>query len=308
MDVNKQKAQAFTARLLGNPALKGLTPLQREEQILQFLTSNSNQLYPTLSSPSFFPGARWDEIMGLLNATLMEEIDKDLLPRLKSIIQDTIDLSFILHFRQQQLPAKMKEDIFTFIQKLLVKPDVRRSFTGPFSALAFNFADKYMNQIFSRKEYIHFELIKVQRLRMGREEIRNMINTSLLLRPVIHIMTSSMGNGQEVSSTGVIQPQYAHKVVDVVGKQFPVLPEQVIRSGVNSNVSFLDNKSIGATSRITALFSHRCRNYNPTVKVDRGADYPDKSWYSIARRNYKFYGFDVKMVDEFYKIAAENGW
>jgi hypothetical protein len=42
--------------------------------------------------------------------------------------------------------------------------------------------------------------------------------------------------------------------------------------------------------------------------VDRGADTPDKSWFSIARRNFKFYGYDVKMIDEFYKIAAENGW
>ncbi len=309
MDVAKRKAQAFISRLLSNPALNGLNALQREEQILQFLSNNSNQLFPTLSSGNFFPGKRWDEIFNLLAAALMEEIDKSLLPALKSLIQDRMDFSFILHFRQQQLPPKLKEDIFTFIQKLLSKPDVRRSFTGPFSALVFNFTEKYMGQIFTRKEYIHFELNKVQRLRMGREEIKNMINASLLLRPSIHILTaSSLGNGQEVSPTGVIQPQYAEKVADIVCKQFPVLPEQLIRSGVNSNVSFLDKKSIGATARITALFSHRCRNYNPMVKVDRGADYPDKSWYSIARRNFKFYGFDVKMVDELYKIAAENGW
>ena len=44
------------------------------------------------------------------------------------------------------------------------------------------------------------------------------------------------------------------------------------------------------------------------TRVDRGAESPDKSWFSIARRNYKFYGFDIKMLDELYKTAAENGW
>jgi hypothetical protein len=86
------------------------------------------------------------------------------------------------------------------------------------------------------------------------------------------------------------------------------LPEEVLKSAVNSNVSFFENKFIEATARLTALFAARCRIYNPTVTVDRGADTPDKSWFSIARRNFKFYGYDVKMIDEFYKIAAENGW
>ena len=62
------------------------------------------------------------------------------------------------------------------------------------------------------------------------------------------------------------------------------------------------------TSRIASIFSMRCKNYKPYNKVDRGAESPDKSWFNIARRNFKFYGFDIKMLDEFYKIAAENNW
>jgi len=82
----------------------------------------------------------------------------------------------------------------------------------------------------------------------------------------------------------------------------------VIRSGVNANVSYLENRFIEATARLAAVFSARCRAFQPNVRVDRGADTPDKSWLSIARRNYKFYGFDVKILDELYSIAAESGW
>jgi hypothetical protein len=310
MELNKEKGQVFIARLLNNPAMQGLTPLQREEQVLQFLSKNGPQLYPTLASGNFFPGANWEQIWGLLTVVLYEEIDKTLLPALKSVIQDRIDLSFFSFFRQQNAPqAKIKEDLFTFLGKMLQRPESRRGFTGAFSALLFNFTEKYINQIFTRKEYIHFELIKVQRLRMGREEIKNMVHTSLLLRPVVFILSAGTAStGGDMSPGGLIQPQYAEKVVEVMQKNLPVVPPEVARSAVNSSVSFQENKTVGATARITALFSSRCRNYNPAVKVDRGADSPDKSWFSIARRNFKFYGFDVKMVDEFFKIAAENSW
>jgi fructose-bisphosphate aldolase class 1 len=82
----------------------------------------------------------------------------------------------------------------------------------------------------------------------------------------------------------------------------------VISSAVNSNVSFLENSQVETTGRIAAVLAARAKQYLPGIKVDRGADTPDKSWLNIARRNYKFYGFDIKMLDEMYMIAAENGW
>ncbi|MFW5718164.1 MAG: hypothetical protein ACOC0E_12050, partial [Spirochaetota bacterium] len=79
-------------------------------------------------------------------------------------------------------------------------------------------------------------------------------------------------------------------------------------SGVNANVSYVENRFIEATARLAAVFSARARSYQPNVDVDRGADSPDKSWLSVARRNYRFYGFDLKLLDELYSIATENGW
>ena len=87
-----------------------------------------------------------------------------------------------------------------------------------------------------------------------------------------------------------------------------LLPEPVLLSGLNGNISFLENPKMETTSRLAAIFAFRGQNYKPIARVDRGAVSPDKSWFNIARRNYKFYGFDIKMLDELYKIAGENGW
>jgi hypothetical protein len=141
---------------------------------------------------------------------------------------------------------------------------------------------------------------------MSKEEIKNLIKASLLLKNTVHIL--SMGVGSHERASGIVQKQFADKVLQTLKTQLKLLPEALLRSGLNSNISFLENPNMETTSRLTAIFAFRCQNYKSTAKVDRGAVSPDKSWFNIARRNYKFYGFDVKMLDELYKIAGENGW
>ena len=87
-----------------------------------------------------------------------------------------------------------------------------------------------------------------------------------------------------------------------------MLPEEVLSSAVHANVSFLENPGLEATSRISSIISAMSKNFKPGQKIDRGADTPDKSWLSVSRRNFRYYGYDIKIIDEFYIIAAENGW
>ncbi|GAH89112.1 unnamed protein product, partial [marine sediment metagenome] len=55
MDTELSLAASFISSLLANKALDVLTPLQKEQQIMQFLKMNAQQLFPTLSSSQFFP-------------------------------------------------------------------------------------------------------------------------------------------------------------------------------------------------------------------------------------------------------------
>lgn len=307
MSVENEKATAFVSRLLQNPALRGYTSLQREEQIIQFLHVNSAQLSPTLSSQQFFPGKNWNRIFTLLLDALYGLTDTELLPAIEKQVK-SVNYTFIQLLRQQQAnDTLVKSRITKIVTDLMQKPDARRGFTGPFSAIEFDMVNKYLDESFSRKTYIHFELTKVQRLRMGKEEVQNFIDVTLLLKPVINMISSNTASQQE-RTTGMVQSQFAEKVFGLLQKQLKILPEQVLKSAVDASLSFNENRFVEATSRLAAIFSARNRNYQPHMRVDRGADSPDKSWFSIARRNYKFYGFDIKMLDELYKIAAENNW
>ncbi len=308
MNSESERAQAFVGRLLQNPALNGFTSLQKEEQIIQFLHGNAAQLAPTLSSAQFFPGKTWNQIFGLLVANLYEVINRTLLPEIERIVRDRIDFTFIHLLRPQQTDAEMiAEQAVAHVKQMLTKSEARRAFTGALTGLQYGLSDRYVDEVFTRKKYIHFELTKVQRLRLGKDEVRNFVDVNLLLKPTVNMISSGAQNQQE-RATGMVQNQFAEKVLVSIKKELKLLPEAVLKSAVHASVSFNDNRFIEATARLAAIISARSRHYQPDLKVDRGADSPDKSWLSTARRNYRFYGFDIKMLDEMYKIAAENGW
>jgi hypothetical protein len=308
MDIEGQKAQAFIKRLLTNPALKNLQILQKEEQILQFLNLNAQSLLPTLSSSQFFSGKEWQEIFDLLYTALITVINESLFSEINALLQK-IEFSFVSFLRQTNYPlSQCREQLFEFLKTLLIKQEARKAFIGPFITVKIGITDRYIEQVFNRREYVHFELKKVQRLKMSKEEIKYFIKVSLLLRASIHLITVSGTDIGIGTVSEIVQKSFAEKVNQIIVDKLRLLPPEVIASGVNSNLSFLDNSNMETTARITSVFAMRCKNYTHITQVDRGAEYPDKSWFSIARRNYKFYGFDIKMLDEFYKIAAENGW
>lgn len=308
MNSESDKARAFIGRLLQNPALNGFSLLQQEEQIIQFLHANAAHLAPTLSSVQFFPGKNWTQIFSLLVTALIGMIDERLTPDLHKILAERIDFTFLqLIHRQRVDGGQVADKVEAFLTRLQSKNETRRELTGPYTAVKAGIVARYVDEIFTRKTYIHFELTKVQRLRLGADEARNFLELNLLLKPAINLYISG-GQEQQDRSTGMVQSQFAEKALSQIARELKVIPEPVLKSVVHSSVSFNDNHFIEATARLAAVFSARARNYQANVKVDRGADTPDKSWFSTARRNYRFYGFDIKMLDELYKIAAENMW
>ena len=306
MSQEVEKAKLFVTRLLSNPTLKTLNPLQKEEQILSFMEVNAGQLLPTLSSSAFFPGESWSTIKGLLITSLRDLIDELLIPGIQRQLYEKINFNFIsLLGKQNRSQEEIKEELFTFTRKIVSIPEGRRDFSGSYNAVSHQIVDKYIENVFYNHSYIHFELTKVQRLKMNKDEIKDMIKLSLILRPSIYILSGGL---LKDGSSGIISQSFAEKVEASLIKEIPSLPEALIKSAIRSNLSFEDHKYLQATSRLTSIINSLARSVKTDMKVDRGASTPEKSWFSIAKRNYKYFGWDIKMLDELYRFSAENNW
>jgi hypothetical protein len=309
MNPTPARASAFVNHLLANPALKDLNPLQKEEQILQFLKTNAQSLLPTLSSAQFFPSTSWNQIMQLLYKALIQDTDRVLMPELEELTRRRISFSFVSQIQPHHISEdKCREEMWELMQRLLQKPEARKALTGPVTAITGGFVGRYLGRCFETRQYVHFELTKVQRLRLEIEDITHMVHATLLLRPSIQLFTVGREAAAETVESAKVQSQFAASALENIKSQLQILPPVLLQNGLFSNVSFEEDGQIDATARIAAIFSSRARNYKPITRVDRGASTPDRSWFSITRRNFKYYGFDVKMLDEFYKIASENGW
>jgi len=137
MAAEADKAQAFTARFLRNPARGELTPLQQEEQIIQFLNSNAGRSAPVLSHSSFFSGKSWAEVQSLL------------LQQLKQIVNQRINFSSMQLFRRQKPPTKqIREQLMHVLRQIIKRPDGRRALTGAYTALHYDLRARYIDGLY----------------------------------------------------------------------------------------------------------------------------------------------------------------
>ena len=303
MDNDKAKAYQFLGRLMQNPSLGGFTALQKEDQLLQFFDINADKLRPTLSSPAYFNGWQWPDIYKIMIGSLYDITNKEILPQIESEIFDRTNYAYISFMKLPVPPDSAKRQLYEMVKKLLQVPAGRRSFAGTLTAMRTGYLKRYVMLGFERQKYVHFELTKVQRLRMPQEEIYHLIKTTMFIRPLTVLFTT----GQNASGQS-FTPGYAERITKQLSKLIPGLPEEIIRSGVNSSLPFQDNPKLEATSRLSAIFASRCSQMKQGMKIDRGAAASDQSWFNVARRNHKYYGYDFDMLTELYNISAENGW
>lgn len=304
-----EKAKQFISKLLLNPTLKDLTSLQKEEQILQFLHVNGSKLYPTLSSPAFFPGRNLPEVNNILLSSLFQITDAQLIPEMRTILYEKLNYSFLSFMGAGNLNVDgIRFQLFGFLEKMIKRPIIRRSLTGPHRAITAGLPGKYLTSVFERRKYVLFELTKVQKLRMAQSDMEDLIALSMLLKPAVHMMEApGKANGRSTNSS-MIQTHYIQKLIDGLKNELSLIPESVICSGIHSNLSFQDNRNIEASARFSSIFASMGVNFRPSMKIDRGAVSADSSWFNVARKNYRYNGSDKDMLNELYNISVENGW
>ena len=310
MSVESEKAHSFVQHLFSNPSLQRYTPLQREQQIRQFLEVNSQALMPTLTSGDFFPGYNWERVMEMIMSTTREKTDMLFAADIREVVSHRINYNFLREFGQSMLNYdEVQGQLLEIIDDMVAHPAARQQISGCYVAVLHNLFSRYLMESYNRQAYVHFEFTKVQRLALSIEQIYDLIKIILLLSPAIWIVRDEQydEHAHDTSPLRITQP-LIDKTLAYLKDRVGIIPEHILRSAINANVSFDEDNTIEATSRIAAIFAARGKHFRPNIIKDRGAESPDKSWFYISRRNYKYYGFDSKMLEEFYSIAAESEW
>ena len=306
------KMQKFIHRLMANSCFAEETPFKVEDQIKLFFNVNQGSLKPTFSSQEFFPDLKWEEARKLFYITLREITNKAIRPTLNKLISTQLDFAFLnILSRRKRLPDEYSAQFLEFLLELIKKEPVRKKMDAVLTAINFRLVDKYVEEIFQKRSYTVFEVEKVQRLRLNAKDSASYIKLSLFLHLLAYTLGDVSVGGQGTHSENnvlFLSEKQCTALFNQSKKMLSYLPEDLLLNGIKTNMSFMEDTMLPATSRISRIVFQLGKSYRPDVQISRGAETFEKSWFQIQKKNFGFFGLDEKMIDEFYRIAAENYW
>ena len=305
MEPERARAAAVAVRLLASPALDGLSPLEKEEQALLLLRSRAAEMAELLAGKGYLRGEAGlpqpsrECSRELLLEELRRESDRELEPLLEAFVARDGTYSFAAGLQSTPIAGeRCREEMASLLARLLQSERARAALSAPLAAVQRDLPGRYLPICFADQKYVHFELTKVERLRLGPGETASLVRAALLLRAGIFLTGTPQPGG--------LGQRYASEAQALLRGELKSVPQTALRSAAMSHLPCQGNPLLPASARLTALFAAASRaGAGGSV---RGALPPECSWWGVARRNASFHGLDETMLEEMRGIAARNGW
>ena len=312
MHNEKIKMKEFLDKLWQNPAILKTSMRKKENQILSFLRENQAQLQKVFASADYFPNMSWSEVVALLLSELIEKVLESISPRLERIKQSLLQSDLI-----QQFDVNAHIDSETFKQFLVAMKKnkaVRDQYIIVFEMISLEYFERYLPLAFEKRKNIFTEVIRREKLDIDINLVPKYINLVSLFRPLYYLkFPYKKGLDQLISLSEAqkdknLYEQALNGMKEYIQDELGLLPEKIYKPGFESFLSATDNPGISGVSRLINIMANRSMDFDPSVKADRGAESPDKSWFHINRRNAKNFGYDIRFLEELYQIAGDKGW
>lgn len=313
---DSRKASIFITNLINSPNIKNENLFVAETMIHTFISQNKIQLLQTLKTPQYFPHLDSAESMKLIITELYKTVKNQALEPIYAYIQRT-DFSVLNKITDATtFPANFhREKILSFVDTIFKIREVRSNFSSTYNIFKYEIIEKYLTEIFNRRDFIYNELVRVQKNYLEIDEYIVYLKIILLLRGIIHMRIALDDSDSERSYclSDIMKmpgkmPMYMNRLAHEVKIILPSITDKSVSIAVKSNLSDSLTSIDEGSARLLYILCARFHNYQPVSKIDRGAESPDKSWFAIARKNARIFGFEKNMLEELYRIAGDNNW
>jgi hypothetical protein len=313
---DKLKFQKFINHLLSSSGIRNENLIVGESMIYAFVAQNREQLKLTFQGSSYFPHLSPEEAQKALLSELYEKVSGEILKPIYGFI-DEANFDFLNSMPGSvKFPAGYQRDTLrTFITTLFRNRDARMNFMSIYNICQYGIIERYLAEIFKRRDYLYNELVRVQKTYLEVDAYITYMKLILLVKNSVYTkvpLSDSEPDRRYSLNDSIKMPgkllQYFEMLERDLKIQLPVLNERTINFAVKSNLNESMTELEESSSRLVYILSARFHNYKPTAKIDRGAESPDKSWFAVAKKNAKLFGFDKKMLEELYRIAGDNNW
>lgn len=301
----------FIDKLLYSKNFENQSIINREDSVVKFFAKNEELLKPNFLSPDYYPNMNWEQIKVLFFTALRDRI-------VFALSSEIDNLAEYINFTVVRVVADgpledFKTKILNLYKNIIIYKEVRNEFDSVSNAIKLGYIKRYLEAFKLRAGYGSKELFKYKQLQ-DLDDYSHFLKICALLRNITKArlpIKDTKGkiinvNYDIVLQNPVLKREYLKSLNEFNKKNFSMLPELFVKTSINSAIDFSEyTKDIEASSMFLKIILERCKNVVWDQKVDKAAETPDKSWFSIAKRNIGYNGFDPKLLDEFYIIASE---
>lgn len=312
MERYRDKMKDFVERMWTNPNIQSATIVKKENQILGFIRENQQNLQSAFQRPEFFPDISWDDSIRLLFSELTEVILGTVSSQLDQILERAAHPALKAYYKDEGgldiQPDKFRDLI---LEAMRAKP-VRDQYLAVLHAIDGGFFERYVPAVLDRRKMIYMDVVRRDRVNLESTYLPEYFRLMSLFRPLFFHKINH-GDAHNISLDQLKKdPRMSEKVRGELRAQLcesvGQIPEGLIFPGLESNLSLEQHPDISGAARLINILTSRAQEYDPKQKQDRGAESPDKSWFSINRRTARYSGFDSRFLEELYQIAGEEAW
>ncbi len=313
-DINK--VNDFVDHLLSNPGIKSEPLLIGEGMIMNFLVQNLPQLKVTFKNSQFFPHLEWNQVLELIFDNIYGRVSGIVLPVINQFI-DNGDFKFLDKLSNTGSIADKfrREKLHEFVQMIFKNRDSRFNMNSTINIFSYEIIEKYTGEIFKRRDFLHNELVRVQKTNIDSNEYIVFLKIMLLIKNIVFMRLQINPSNPEsklcladIGKNKKNLQSYSDSLVRYIIPLLPGFPERLIRLAVKSNFTADMTEQDEASSKLIYILSARFQSYKHVAKIERGAESPDKSWFGIAKKNAEHFGYDKRILDALYLIAGDNNW
>ena len=305
----------FLTRLFSNPNFTNQPLTLVEQFIIGFIDKNAAGLTPLFKAPEYFPDKDWPETRKLLITELQNMILEELKPKIKTLIQNNIDFSAIgVLINDEITPSGTYfDEIWEYCEKIFHQPEVRFHIDNAGRLLQAKTIDLYVHTAWEKRSYTYNELFKVDHIKQDADQYTELLKIALVIRAGSYIpvpqdmnnLTRGTVSYTESRNNPAKLKNFTQNLRSLLVSSLPKIPDKIIDIVIDSFQNFNEDPDISAAGRFLNIMAARAKDLRLNQKVAKGADTPDKSWFSIAARNSRFLGLDKRLLEDLNRTAFE---
>ncbi|GEM_PF-730449 len=308
----------FAGYLFEIPSIKKEPLLIGERLIINFIEKNKQELSVIFTTPGFFPDLAPAEAVELILDDIYNRVYASSLQPINSFIDNT-NLSFFDRFSETGVVDDMhrRRKLHDFVLTLFKDRDVRYRMYPVIAIFRYNAVDRYISEIFNRREYIYKEITRFERINPDADLYISLIKVIILLTSVVYYKTDKISE-EAVPPGSVTIPDaaagmgcvnvYTDELIRYLTSKLPGIPAVIIRLAVKSHLPVDKLDEGDSLAKLVYIFCSMFQYYRDAEKPYRVNEPTEKSWLGIAKHNSGYAGYDRDMIDSLYLIAEDNNW